>query len=192
MEVEIEAKFTDIDKDEVRGRLARAGAELIHSQRLMRRVNFNSLDDKNAWVRVRDEGDKVTMTYKQAFERTLHGTHEINLRVDDYSRAIEFLEVIGLQGKAVQETKREFWRFNECEVAIDTWPWIPTFVEIEGPSEHAFRMVASQLGFDWEKAMFGSVETVYQLYYNVTEKDVDSWSSITFVSVPDWLERRRK
>lgn len=192
MQIEIEAKFTDIDIDRMREKLSEAGATLTHPERLMRRHNFDQPDGKNAWVRVRDEGDKVTLTYKRTFERTLHGTKEINLVVDDFVRASEFLEAIGLTGKAIQETKRESRSLNECEITIDTWPWIPTFIEIEGPTEGAVRAVASALELDWDKAMHGSVETVYQQHYAVTEEEVDRWPSIAFVPVPEWLEKVRK
>ncbi len=192
MEIEIEAKFTDIDKEEMRTRLRQLGAILVHPERLMKRVNFNQENGKNAWVRVRDEGDKITLTYKRTFERTLHGTQEINLTVDDFQRATEFLEAIGLTGKAIQETKREAWTLDGCDITLDTWPWIPPFIEIEGPTEQAVRAAASLLGLDWERAMHGSVETVYQQQYRVTEEEVDSWPSITFTPVPDWLEKVRK
>ena len=158
----------------------------------MRRHTFDQTDGKQGWVRVRDEGDKVTMTYKRTFERTLHGTQEINLIVDDFDRASEFLEAIGLKKKAFQETKRESWAVNGCEVTLDTWPWIPPFIEIEGPSEEAVCGTATLLDLDWSKAMHGSVETVYQQHYEVTEKEVNSWPSITFAPVPEWLEKARK
>ena len=77
------------------------------------------------------------------------------------------------------------------EVTIDTWPWIPTFVEIEGASETKLRDAADKLGLDWSKAMHGSVETAYQAYYQVSEDDVNGWESMTFSPVPSWLEARR-
>ena len=49
------------------------------------------------------------------------------------------------------------------EVTIDTLPWVPTFVEFEGSTEKLVKEVASDFGFDWDKAMHGSVETIYQL-----------------------------
>lgn len=192
MQTEIEAKFTDIDKDKIREKLRVIGANLTHSERLMMRTNFDYPDGQNAWVRVRDEGDKVTMTYKRIFDRTLHGTKEINLLVDDFARAVEFFKAIGLKSKSVQETKRESWLWNNCEITIDTWPWIPPFVEIEGSSEQEVRAAACALNFDWSRAMHGSVETVYQQHYDVSEEEIDNWPLITFIPVPEWLEKTRK
>lgn len=192
MQTEIEAKFTDIGIDRMREKLSQAGATLVHAERLMRRHIFHLPDGENAWVRVRDEGDKVTMTYKHTAERTLHGTKEVDLIVDDFVRATEFLEAVGLRQKSIQETKRETWSLKECEVTIDTWPWVPTCSEVEGPTEEAVRAVASMLELDWSKALQGGIEPLYQRYYAVTEEEVRSWSSMTFGPVPEWLEKVKK
>ena len=192
MQTEIEAKFTDIDMDAMRAKLKELGATLVYPERLMKRINYDYKAGGNAWIRVRDEGDKVTMTYKRVLDRTLHGTQEVNLVVDDFERAGELLDAIGMTGKALQETKREQWSLDGCEITLDTWPWIPSFLEVEGPSEEAVRSASSKLGMDWSNAMHGSVETVYQQHYDVTEEEIDAWPSITFVPVPDWLEKKRK
>jgi adenylate cyclase class 2 len=197
MQTEIEAKFTDIDIDRMREKLSKAGAMLTHPERLMKRKMFDYEDDRlnkihNGWIRVRDEGDKVTLSYKELRDRSLHGTKEISVIVDGFDNTCYFFEAIGLKARAYQETKRESWSLMECEVTIDTWPWIPPFVEIEGPTERAVRAVASALELDWDEAMYGSVETVYQQHYAVTEEEIDHWPSITFVPVPEWLERVRK
>ena len=69
MQTEIEAKFPDINPDELRKKLLEAGAVLVHEERFMRRKVFDYPDSRlekiGGWVRVRDEGDKVTFTYKQ-------------------------------------------------------------------------------------------------------------------------------
>src|SRR3989344_2563061 len=192
MQVEIEAKFLNINPDELRERLKKAGAKLIHAESLMRRNNFDYPDGRlekiGGWIRVRDEGNKTTLAYKQLVNRTIEGTTEISLEVEDFEKISNFLLAIGLDNKSYQETKRERWELDGVEVTIDTWPWIPTFVELEGASEEKLKEAAIKLGLDWGKAMHGSVETAYQAYYNVSEEEIDGWENITFVPVPDWLE----
>ncbi|MDZ4229734.1 MAG: CYTH domain-containing protein, partial [Candidatus Veblenbacteria bacterium] len=144
------------------------------------------------WVRARDEGDRVTLTYKQLNDRTLRGTQEVSVVVNDFERTCQLLGAIGLEAKSYQETKRETWRLKDCEVTLDTWPWIPPVVELEGGDEAIVKQAAAELGFDWTEALHGSIENVYQKYYNVTEAEVDHWSEVTFVPVPDWLEAKRK
>jgi adenylate cyclase class 2 len=81
---------------------------------------------------------------------------------------------------------------NGVEVTIDTWPWIPTFVELEASSEEKLMGAAKELELNWQQVIHGSVETAYQANYDVTEEEIDGWESITFIPVPDWLEIKRK
>lgn len=196
MHTEIEAKFPDIDADALRGKLDEVGARMEYPEVLMRRKVYDFPDNRlyriGGWVRVRDEGNQVTLSYKQLSDRGLHGTKEVNLVINDFDAADSFLTEIGLESKSYQETKREKWMCGDVEVTIDTWPWIPSFAELEGPTEESVRGCATNLGFDWEDAMHGSVETVYQMHYDVTEEEIDGWETITFIPVPDWLEKRRK
>lgn len=195
MHTEIEAKFLDIEPEILRAKLTALGATLVNPERLMKRKNFDFEDGRlgqvNGWVRVRDEGDKITVSYKQLNDRTLHGTKEVSVTVDDFDQACDFLLSIGLKQKTYQETKRESWILDGAEIEIDTWPWVPSYVEIEASSEELVKSTATKLGLDWSKALHGSVEIVYQAKFDVTDADVDSWQEITFVDIPDWLEAKR-
>jgi|SRR6185436_2360310 len=116
----------------------------------------------------------------------------ISLTVDSLEHTVDFLSAIGLEVKSYQETKRERWHFGDVDVAIDTWPWIPPFVELEGDSEERLKMAAFALGLDWERTLHGSVEIAYQAYYDVTEAEINSLAFVTFTPVPDWLVARRR
>ncbi len=190
MKSEIEATFTKIDKDQLRAQLKKLGATLLQPDTLMRRIIFD-IDDYS-FVRVRDEGNRITMSYKHLDNLSLSGMKEVCLTVDDYEEAINFVKAVGLKPKAEQETYREEWRLDNVEIDIDTWPWIPSYVEIEGPSEAAVKFVATELGFDMEDAIYGSVDQVYNLYYDVTRHDINYCPEIKFTGVPDWLEAKRR
>lgn len=197
MKTEIEAKFLNIDQAKLRARLKEIGAVMKYPERLMKRKVYDYPDARlkkiGAWIRVRDEGDGViTLSYKQLLDRSLHGTKEITLEVNDFETMCNFLQACGLDSKSYQETKREKWVLGESEITIDTWPWIPTFVEIESGTEEEIRKVCDLLSLDWTKALHGSVETAYQDLFDVTEEEIDGWEEITFIPVPDWLEIRRK
>ena len=196
METELEAKFLDIEPDVLRAQLAKQGAALVYAQRMMKRKNFDYPDKRlekiGGWIRLRDEGDKITLAYKRVIDRTLEGTKEICVNVNDFNLATSLLIAIGLDQKSYQETKREKWIYNDVEITIDTWPWIPTFVEFEGSTEEKLRNAVDAFGFDWSNALHGSVEVAYQRSYDVSEEEIDSWETITFIPIPDWLEIRRK
>lgn len=196
MNTELEATFLDVDSESLRRTLTQAGAKLVYSERLMKRKVFDYSDSRlqksGAWIRVRDEGEKVTMSFKQLVNRELDGTKEVCLTVDNFNNACEFLTAAGFLAKSFQETKREKWLLDDVEITLDTWPWIPTFVEIEGENEEKLREAVNNLNFKWDHALFGSVENVYQAYYDVTEEEIDNLPEMFFSEVPSWLEAKRK
>lgn len=187
---EIEATFININKDQLRAELRRLGAKLLQPETLMRRTIFN-IDD-HSFVRVRDEGNRITMSYKRLDALSLSGMKEICLDVNNYDDAINFVKICGLKPKAVQETLREEWELDGVELDVDTWPWLPAFVEIEGPSEAAVKSVAEKLGLKMAEALYGSVDEVYKIYYNVTSQDINYCPEIKFTDAPDWLASKRR
>jgi adenylate cyclase, class 2 len=197
MHTEIEAKFLRTDHDHIRTKLKKMSATLEQPMRLMRRKNYDFADGRlqaeGAWVRARDEGDKITVSFKQLQDRGLHGTKEINLTVDSFEQADAFLQAVGLRAKTYQETKRESWRLGTTEIELDIWPWARPYIEIEGQSESDIRRVAKDLGLEWANAVHGSVEIVYRGEYEVADEEINTIPVITFAEpLPDWLERKRK
>lgn len=189
MNNEIEAQFLDIDKDAIRSKLKEIGAKLDKPEVLMRRVVFYT--GEHSFARVRDEGGKIVMTYKYITDdHSILGKKEVNIEVNDYDDAILFLKGCGLKIKAHQETKREVWKFGDTEICIDTWPWLPTFIEIEGPTEESVWKTAEKLGFDKSQASFGAADTVYQHYYGVDPDVVNLHTpEISFnIEPPEWVK----
>lgn len=169
MQTEIEAKFTGVNHDEIREKLKSLGAVCEQPMRLMRRAVFHSeaMERQNGFLRVRDEGHRVTITYKE-FDGsgTIHGVKEVETIVGDFDAAIAICERTGLVKESYQETRRETWRLGDVEVVLDEWPWIDPYIEIEGQSEEAVRTAAQKLGFDFKNALFGGVAVVYQEKYS--------------------------
>lgn len=169
MDKEIEAKLLNVDHDKVRSALEAIGAKCEQPMRLMRRMTFDntSMKAKGAFARVRDEGQRVTMTYKQFDDLTIHGTREIELVVDNFDHAIAFMNAIddNWLRKSFQESRRETWRVGEVEVVLDEWPWLKPYIEIEGPSVESVANIAKKLGFDMANAVHGDVMSAYRAQY---------------------------
>jgi adenylate cyclase class 2 len=192
MKQEIEAKFLDVDFEDVRAKLQAAGATLEKPMRTMRRVTFDSAEMKahNGWMRVRDEGDKVTVTYKQIDEFSAEGVYEVETIVQDFDAMVEIFKQTGIAGGSFQESKRETWKLGDVEVVLDEWPWLKPYIEIEADSEEAVKQAAAQLGFDYAMAKFGDVMVAYRAQYpHLTEKDtVGDLPEVKFgASLPDML-----
>ena len=194
METELEAKWLDINHDEFREKLVKLGAKQIRPKTDMVRAVFDIPSGKSnkEWVRVRDEGDQITMSYKRNEDKSLTGTKEICVVVDDFSKIVDFLIATGFQQKSFQETRRETWVFDGAEIDLDEWPWLPTFIEIETKTEEAMHQIARKLDLDIKNAMHAAVDLVYEKYYAVTPEEVNSWPAIKFSNVPEWLEKVRR
>lgn len=168
MQTEIEVKFINVDIDDVRARLGELGATCEQPMRLMKRaiIETEELRAKQSYLRVRDEGHGVTMTYKQYSDTpSLTDMQEIEFGVTDFDNAVALLEQVFLPVKSFQESKRETWHLGEVEVVIDIWPHLHPYIEIEGSSEQAVMDAAAALSFDWKNAVFGKVTEVYQRQY---------------------------
>jgi len=177
MKIEYEATFINIDKQDIREKLRKIKAELIRSEFLQKRIVFNlpkRNEIKGGWARVRDEGDKITMSLKIVDGVGIESQKEICLKVDNLEKAEEFLILLGCKKKAYQENKRELWKIDGIEVTIDEWPFLEPFVEIEGDSEESVRNVAEKLGFYYEDALFCSIDTLYSKRYNLSEDIINN------------------
>lgn len=167
MTSEIEAKFLDVDFHEIRERLKKLGAVCEKPMRLMRRaiIETPELRAKHSFVRIRDEGDKVTLTYKQVDEDSLTGVKEVEVDVSHFEDTILLFEQLGMKYKSFQESYRETWRLGDVEIMLDEWPWLKPYIEVEGSSETQVKAVAAKLGFDWQMAVFGRTTSAYQIQY---------------------------
>lgn len=196
MKSEIEAKWLDIDHGKMATKIKDLGGRLVLKKVPMIRTVF-ATGVKHSFIRVRDEHDKVTLTYKKVDdESSLTGTKEISLDVGSYDDAVEFMKAIGFKPKSIEETKREIWELDGTEIALDEWPWVPPLMEIEAPDEGSLLAVATKLGLDMKDAMYASADLVYAYYYDVSTDEVNEhqgvWREIRFGSVPEELEARNE
>lgn len=192
MHDEIEAKFYPVDPVSIREKLTGIGARCIHPERLMRRAIFNrvlnpQLDAaKIRYIRVRDEGDRITLSMKD-YPRPEEGVkwqREICIIVSSFEDTVSLLKVAGLKQNTYQETKRETWQFGQVLIEIDTWPGLLPYVEIEAPSEVLLHQVALQLQLDWEARLNEAVTVIYAKVYGIERDKINSFAQLTFENNP--------
>lgn len=168
MNIEYEATFPDVDKREVREQLLAVGATLVKPEFLQKRVVFNlpkGHEIPGGWLRVRDEGDKITMSLKVVDGTHIENQKEICLKVDSFDEGVNLFLSLGCEKKSYQETRRELWTLDGTEITIDEWPFLRSFVEVEGKSEASVRAVSEKIGFDYTEALFGAVDVLYMRQY---------------------------
>jgi len=126
---EIEVKFLNIDPKETEKKLKEAGAEKVFDKVYRRKV-FDypdlRLNDRGAYLRLRDEGDKITLTLKQRLGVKSHdgktndeGMEEIEIKVSDFEKTAELLTKMGLKEKFYEENRRIRHQLDDIEFDID-------------------------------------------------------------------------
>lgn len=177
MQIEYEASFCNINKDDIRDRLKKAGAEMVYPEFLMKRYVWHfpkGHEVKGGWVRVREEADKTTLSVKIVNDnKKIEDQKETCITVDSFESAKEIIDAIGCQFTAYQESKRELWKLDKTEITIDEWPFLEPFVEIEGHSEKEVKQVAKKLDFDYSQALFGSVDFQYADKYGISLEQIN-------------------
>lgn len=187
MQNEIEATFLSVDKDSIRAKLKESGFDLKIPEYMMRRKTFDFshiAPGQNKWGRVRQESNKITMAVKEVHGSGINDTYEVELSVNNFDAAASFFEACNIPAKAFQENMREVWVRDGVEITIDTWPGLNPFVEIEGTDEKIVREISGELGFDFKKAVFGSIDTVYEKELGIPADTIIRLQEITFANPP--------
>jgi adenylate cyclase class 2 len=179
---EIEVKFLEIDVPAIEAQLKRIGAVKVFDRLYCRKV-FDypdlRLNANNSWVRVRDEGDQITMGFKQRIAPTSSdgssndgGMEEVEVVVSDFDKATLMLEKIGLKQKFYEENRRVRWTRGELEFDIDTWPLLKPYLEIEAKSWGQIDQAIELLGLDPRDKKVFSTFQVYKIA-GINELDYD-------------------
>lgn len=186
MKIEFEAKFF-IDLVQFKQKLESCGAKLVRSRDLMKRFNFKVPGPVDSWLRVRDEGEYVTLALK-TFDATrgIDSLKELELKVSDFDTMVSMLQHLGYEQIMYAQNYREIYSFSDCLLMIDQWPALPVFVEIEGPTKEAVHAVATKLGFDMSDARYGTCALLYQSTYKISQEEFEKTKKITFENLPEW------
>ena len=201
MEIEFEVKFLDINKDELVEKLKSLGASLKQTNTLYKRCMYGLCDVKRGYVRVRDEGNRIKLTAKIYKDSKFPEEYELDIK-DDFESGKAFLEALNLNKKSYHETMREIWILplgkydtNKCEVAFDSIPGIPLYVEIECKTNKDLNKAIKMLNLDSKnnstkyKKYYGSYGKCFVEYYGMTENDINNLiPSLTFNNIYNELK----
>ena len=165
---EIEVKFLDIDVKAMSQKLGELGA-VKKIDVVMRRKVFDfpgwPLNKEGAWLRVRDEGERVTMSFKKRIgigKGGDRGMEEVEVGVSNFDEACLMLQKIGMVVKFYEENHRVEYVLGGVKVDIDSWPLLKPYVEIEGNSWGEVKKTAERLGYRWEDKKIISTWQIYE------------------------------
>lgn len=186
---EIEVKFLEIDVDQTEKKLTKLGAvkkfERLYKVRVFDYPDLH-LNKMGAWIRLRDEGDKIMLAYKERLGFTGHageendkGMKEIEIAVSDFDKTAEFLISIGLKEKFSEEKRRTRYMLENIEFDIDEAPALKPYLEIEAKSWDEIDRAIKLLGLNPADKKIFSAYQVYQLA-GINQND---YSVITFAKM---------
>lgn len=177
---EIEVRFLEIDKKRLIARLQQLGAQDAGELLLEESIFYDAAGtwkNQKKHARIRNTGKEVFLTYKHNQSATAQGTQEIEIAISDAKKARDLLETLGLVLSRQQQKRRHSFRLNNVIIDIDTWPKVPTYVELEGSSEDAIKQAAASLNLDWAKVELRYPPQVLREVYGI---DVTKLKSFTF------------
>ncbi len=167
---EVEVRFLEIDVDQLKRRLNELGAD-DKGEELLKETIYS--DEAGEWpakqtrIRIRTSSQGVKLAYKEHHADSATGTTEIEFEIGDAEKCAAFLEKMHVILWRTQEKKRHTFQLRGVTIDIDTWPRVPTYVELEGSSEEDLRDVAKKLGLDWEKVIMENAQRVIEKYYHI-------------------------
>lgn len=152
--IEIEAKLKVDSFEQLKVRLKDLGAEFLEEQVQDDSYFDNAesvLSANDSCLRLRlqrsENREKAILTYKGCREKgQFKRRKEIELEIGDSESMDKLLLAIGYRKVLAFEKKRQLWRLDKCDVALDRLPQLGNFVEIEGPDESEIADVKQKLG----------------------------------------------
>ena len=183
---EFELTFLNINQQQIENKLQEIGAEKkgeFHYRRTVFDFPGFTLDAQGAWLRLRDEGDKIILAYKRRLgirskttEVSDDGMEEIEIEVEGFEKTREILLRLGLIEKFYQENKRIRWQKDDVTYDIDLWPKIEPYLEIEASSRDTLLKGVAVLGLD---PKIGRICSNFQIYMD-KGIDIREYQRMTF------------
>ena len=165
MNQETEIRILEIKPEEWIAKLEELGAILEGNWFQKRTVyDFHPVIE-NKWIQLRTNGKTTTLAIKEIPDENI--TNELEIEVSDFEKTAQILEQLGYHYRSLEENKRIRYRYNNIEIDIVTWPLIPTYVEIEAPTEKEMEDFLKKFTFDKGKITTLKVQSIYEKVYQI-------------------------
>lgn len=182
MKTEFERIFYEIDLKELENKLESIGAKNTKKRFLQKRVvyDFGRVEEGKYFhfLRLRDEGDRVTLTYKRVGDGKFPLENEI--AVSDFQTMKNMLSLVGLKETSYQENFREIFMYDGTQITLDEWPYLDTVCEVESESEEKMHEMIEKLNLNIDKSFNTNVNSIYKLKYGKYIEDLGIGVEIGF------------
>ena len=173
---EIDNLLLDKQKEELKNIVKiESMQEILQKEEFLKILNKKEILDfikqfKNnskKWIRLRKTNKKTTIAVKHILadnDTNIQQMLETEIEVESMQKAKEFLQALGYSHKSYQEKLRKTYELEKYEIDIDTWPGIPTYMEIEGEDEQDLSYILNKLGYKLEDTISCTADDIYKKY----------------------------
>jgi len=144
MPVEYEYSFYNYNKKNIIKKIKKLGFKKKGQFIFKVHVFTHPLNTPNTYVRIRDEGFRITLTYKYKDSKSTF-ENEDEIEIGDYEEGIKILLNLGCKTKYFYEKIREIWSLDSDEIIFDINPGEPERMEIESKTKKDLDEITSYL-----------------------------------------------
>jgi adenylate cyclase class IV len=184
MGIEYEYRYIDYSKIDIINKL-KANGGIKKGIYLFKVMTFSHPNKKSsAYIRVRDEGFRTTLTYK-VYDGKFPDEQEI--QIDSFETGIKILESLGCKKKYYYEKIREIWDFESfgSEIVFDTNPGRIDIMEVESKDLTSLESCVKILGLENTPHNNFDDNKLYTKHFGI---DLKIKKDLTFKSMIEILE----
>jgi adenylate cyclase class 2 len=171
---EFETQVLDVDVEAISKKLRDAGAREEDEVLQKRWVYY--IDEKS-WIRLREVSGVAAITYKNKAGKGISETEELETIVENFEKTAEILARLDFyDNKYYQENRRKKFVIDNTEYTLDSWPKIPTILEIEAKSEEEVHKGLELLGLTGKDVGHSGLMAIYE-HYGI---DIHSFPELKF------------
>ena len=171
---EIEIKILDINPQDIRKKLKALGAQKFFDGEvdvLLFDYPDKRIQKSGATFRLRKAGDRVELCFKDKKERsTFKIAEETEVLTTSFENTRKIIEKLGFIKTSAGKKQRECSRINNIKFDMDTYPNIPTYLEVEAPTAKEVETYVKKLGFTMKQTTNMTAHEVEE-YYEKKRKD---------------------
>ncbi|MDR2395072.1 MAG: CYTH domain-containing protein [Endomicrobium sp.] len=165
--IEWEVKFLEISEKDIINKLEEVGAVFVGEWAQIRNVYHIDQKNKKKWIRLRTNGEETTLAIKEIKSDLVDGVQEIEVTVSNFEDTNLILNHLGYVATSREENRRKKYYLDNVEIDIDTWPLIPSYLEIEGKDEISIKDACVKLGLDYANSCTFSTQYIYENIYKI-------------------------
>jgi len=185
MPKEYEYRFNNYNKKEIITRLKELNAKYFGTFKF-RVMVLSDVNNSEKYIRIRDEGHRVTMTIKNNLTDKFPIENEVI--INDFDEGINIFLQLGCKKKYYYEKFREIWHYKKSEIIFDMNPGIPELMEVESSTKKELDILCKKLDLNITNYKGFSNNTMYIDLFGITiPKSMD----LTFRNAKKILKPRK-